>query len=71
MEKDGYELTEQALIIVFGGVFGGQAFEVAQSGYPTITQMFLYLFILSVTLLTIFILHLLLAALKVNSESDE
>lgn len=70
MEKSGYELTEQALIIVFGGVYGGQAFEVAKSGLPFLSQLFLYMFILSLTLATIGLLHFTIASIRVSAEDS-
>ncbi|RDI70538.1 hypothetical protein [Halopelagius longus] len=66
MEKDGYQLTEQALILVFGGVFGGQAYSITQEGYPLVLELFLYLFIVTIALITIGALHFLISYIRLS-----
>lgn len=70
MEKDGYDLIEQAMLLMFGGMFGGQAFQVAQENYSPIVEIIHYIVILTVAFASIGIIHLMMSYGRIKSEGE-
>lgn len=67
MEKDGYELVEQVVILILGGILGGQAFRIALADYGMLLTLILYLFLLLVGVLSLGILHFYISYNRIKS----
>lgn len=65
MEKDGFDLFEQVMVLITGGVLGGQAYSITQEGYPLWLEGSLYLLILSIGIVVLGSLHFLISYYRV------
>jgi len=68
MEKDGLDLLEQVIVLVMGGVLGGQAYSVTQQGYAIWIEMMLYLIILTVGIIALGSVHFVVSYQRVLKE---
>ncbi|WP_335999952.1 hypothetical protein [Halorientalis halophila] len=58
MEKDGLDLLEQVIVLIMGGVLGGQALQVAQAGRSIWYEFGAYAIIFFVGIVTLGFTHL-------------
>jgi len=70
MEKDGLDLFEQVIVLVLGGILGGQAFSIAQTGYPIWIEIFLYLLILTVGVVALGGVHFVVSYHRVLNQEE-
>lgn len=65
MEKDGFMLIEQAMILLLSGLFGNFAYDVSQASYSLIEDIFLYSLLLLFTISSVGLLHYSISFSKV------
>lgn len=61
MEKDGLDLLEQVLVLMLGGVLGGQALSIAEATYPILIELALYLILIVVGIFTLGVIHFIVS----------
>lgn len=68
VEKDGYDLVEQVVVLTLGGVLGGHALTITQADYGLFWQVVLYLLLLTIGLVVLGIVHFLVSYYRINQE---
>lgn len=70
MEKDGLDLLEQVVVLIMGGILGGNAFQIAQSDLPMIVELIAYILLFSTGFLLLGMVHFLVSWNRVSTSPD-
>lgn len=67
MEKDFFDLLEQVIVLLLGGVLGGQALSITRADFPLHIELIYYLILLGLGLFTLGTIHFLVSHHRVRS----
>jgi len=71
MQKDGLDLLEQVIVLVMGGVLGGQAYTIAQRGFVVWVEILLYLLLLTVGVFALGSVHFVVSYNRVLNKNEK
>jgi len=71
MRKDGFDLLEQVLALIMGGVLGGKALELTRSTGSPLGEMIAYFILIVIGFSVLGIIHFVVSFNRVLSEKED
>lgn len=71
LDKDSMDLIEQVVVLITGGVLGGEAHNIAQSSGPIWIELLGFIVLLLTGIMTVGAMHITVATARVSAETDD